>query len=166
MTLQRRTPLRSRKVWRATENGSKRTLPGNWRRIREACRDRSAGLCQAGIPGVCEGERPGGHPRPVYGHAHHLKRRGQGGADHLSNLAWVCGLCHGHLHHRVEWAYEVGLLRRRQDPGPYPWSPDDGCTAWDAHVGQAPPAPIRGASAHAVWVDEAAAHKPGAPDPY
>lgn len=61
-------------------------------------------LCEAQVPGVCEG-------RGV--HAHHILRRSQGGLDTVDNLAWLCGPCHGHVHQHPEWAFGVGLLRRR-----------------------------------------------------
>lgn len=120
MTLQRRTPLRSRRVWRATDAGSHKARdisPAAWRLLREACRDRAAGGCQAAIPDVCTGRGF---------HAHHLLRRGQGGPDELDNLAWVCEPCHGEIHKRVEWSMTAGLLRSRYGMAPWPWTPDTG----------------------------------------
>jgi hypothetical protein len=138
VSLARRTPLRSRRGWTATDNGSRRTSGGNstWRILRERCRDRAGGRCQAQVPDVCEG-------RGV--HAHHLLRRGQGGLDELDNLAWLCGSCHGHVHRRVAWSYTVGLLRRRTDPGPFPWAPDTGrpaCGWWACRYPERPPVPV------------------------
>lgn len=125
--LARRRPLRSRKVWSATEKGSRPTTgtdgnPGGWRQLREACSARAGGRCQAGIPDVCTGR---GH------HAHHLLRRGQGGPDELDNLAWLCSNCHGYVHERVEWSYRIGLLRRRRSFAPPVWTPDDHLNAHD-----------------------------------
>lgn len=33
-----------------------------------------------------------------FGQAHHRKLRSRGGGDSLANLAWVCGVCHMHIH--------------------------------------------------------------------
>lgn len=67
--------------------------------------DWTGGRCQARIDGVCTywGE-----------HAHHVRRRSQGGSDTVSNLKWLCRACHSHVHESPAWAAEHGLLELRK----------------------------------------------------
>ena len=43
-------------------------------------------------------------------HAHHRKRRSQGGTDEPDNLLAVCASCHDRIHAFPEWAYANGWL--------------------------------------------------------
>lgn len=47
-------------------------------------------------------------------HFHHVLRRSQGGRDTESNLLYVCASHHARIHAWPHWAYQVGLLRRRE----------------------------------------------------
>lgn len=76
------------------------------RRARRAVAARAQGRCEARIPGVCRGAGE---------HAHHIRRRSQGGRDTARNLLWVCGAggCHEHIHAHPEWAIAHGFLAAR-----------------------------------------------------
>lgn len=47
---------------------------------------------------------------------HHRKRRTQGGDNSLANLLAVCFTDHRFIHDNPDWAYERGLMIRRNDP--------------------------------------------------
>lgn len=49
------------------------------------------------------GARPGCH-------AHHRRRRSQGGTDDHANLAWLCPPCHRWVHNNVADAIDAGYL--------------------------------------------------------
>lgn len=68
---------------------------------------RSGGLCEANVPGVC---RPGPHRGE---HHHHIRLRGQGGADEAANLLAICAAGHDWAHNvdRAE-AERLGIIRR------------------------------------------------------
>lgn len=55
----------------------------------------------------------------VGGNQHHRKRRSQGGADEAPNILRLCGSgttgCHGHWHHHIETALQLGYLVSRDD---------------------------------------------------
>src|ERR1700688_491067 len=38
-----------------------------------------------------------------YGHLHHVKHRGQGGADNMENVIWICRDCHASEHLKVRF---------------------------------------------------------------
>lgn len=63
------------------------------------------GLLHARSGGVCEfcSHRPAVH-------AHHIKRRSQGGDNSQWNLAHLCAHCHGWVHDHPAEAVKVGLL--------------------------------------------------------
>lgn len=63
---------------------------------------RSMGFCEARWDG-CTG---------VANHAHHMKRRSQGGLDEPSNLLAVCAHCHDQIHRNPEIAFSKGHLVR------------------------------------------------------
>lgn len=50
--------------------------------------------------------------------AHHLWRVSQGGPDAMWNLKTVCGHHHDWIHHNIDKARAVDLIRRRGDTGP------------------------------------------------
>ena len=62
---------------------------------------RSRFACEAAVDGVCAG---------CAVHAHHRRRRGQGGSDHPQNLLHVCFECHDWIHAHPTQAVELGLL--------------------------------------------------------
>jgi len=95
----RRTPLKRRTPLRRRFRDSL-----EYRKVRRWVADRSGGLCEAQISGVCA-------VRGV--HAHHVLPRSAGGTDAPSNLVWLCAQCHRHVHDNPAWAVEAGLLRRR-----------------------------------------------------
>lgn len=95
--IRRGTPLR-----RTSEKQRSRIVAVN--KSRDAIRERSAGLCEASIGGVCN--RVGVDP-------HHVQRRSQGGGDGPENLLWVCRPCHNHIHSNVRWAQSNGFLSRK-----------------------------------------------------
>lgn len=96
--LKRRTPLRRggwlRRTKALVSRPSKRARPN----------EPLAELCEATILGVCTGYAQ---------HRHHVLPRSQGGTDDRSNTMDICSACHRYLHREPEWAYRVGLLRRR-----------------------------------------------------
>lgn len=72
---------------------------------------RAKGLCEAKAHRGCKASSP-----PRFGqHAHHVRRRTQGGSDKVSNLLWVCFLCHDWIHDHPKLAAERGLLDLRKD---------------------------------------------------
>lgn len=75
--------------------------------LREEVLMRSHGDCEIGSP-VCTGRVE---------HIHHVKRRGQGGRQHLDDVRGTCFLCHEYVHGHVEESYGKGWLRRRGDDG-------------------------------------------------
>lgn len=68
--------------------------------VRRALMVRCDGFCEARTP-ACTGN---------YEHAHHRRRRSQGGRDVVSNLVAVCLACHGHIHAHPEESARYGLL--------------------------------------------------------
>lgn len=93
--------FRRRSTW--DRKGRKRENPA-LRRAKRDVRSRSRGRCEARVPDVCTGRAE---------HAHHVLRRGQGGADELGNLLDCCRACHEWIHAHVDESYERGWLRRR-----------------------------------------------------
>lgn len=73
-----------------------------FRKARKAVRDRSGGMCEAGIQGVCTGRAQ---------HVHHLTLRSQGGGHDPEGLLDSCLACHGHIHANPAESYEQGWLR-------------------------------------------------------
>jgi 5-methylcytosine-specific restriction endonuclease McrA len=71
---------------------------------RALVRERAEGLCE--LPG-CGAQ---GH------HAHHKRRRSQGGEDTPANLMWLCGDCHESIHRNIKWAEASGYLIRSEAP--------------------------------------------------
>lgn len=67
----------------------------------EVLRDWTGDRCQGRIPVHCTGTGQ---------HAHHVKRRSQGGSDDVTNLRWLCRACHSWAHHNVAEAKVLGLL--------------------------------------------------------
>ena len=63
---------------------------------------RSMGMCEAGWDGCVR----------VASHAHHMKRRSQGGLDEPQNLLAVCHVCHDLIHRNPKQAFEKGHLVR------------------------------------------------------
>jgi hypothetical protein len=87
---------------------SKRTQAKN-RKKREAYNEqrkvvykRSNGWCEARWEGCTK----------VANHAHHMKRRSQGGKDEAENLLAVCAFCHDQIHRNPEKAFDKGHLVR------------------------------------------------------
>lgn len=71
------------------------------RRARRAVAARAQGRCEARFSSHCTG---------VGEHAHHIRRRSQGGRDTARNLLWICGACHSAAHANPAKAIEAGLL--------------------------------------------------------
>lgn len=61
---------------------------------------RSNGRCEAKLPG-CKGSGQ---------HAHHRRRRSQGGRHELANLVWLCHPCHTWIHAHPEQSFVHGFL--------------------------------------------------------
>jgi hypothetical protein len=79
-------------------------------RARAIVAERSAGICEAAIPGVCLGRAT---------NVHHRNKAGRVWAP--SNLLHLCGSgttgCHGHIEANPAWAMEQGLwLEHSDDP--------------------------------------------------
>lgn len=63
--------------------------------------ERSRGRCEARTSSLCTG---------VGVHAHHVRRRSQGGSNDPTNLLWVCFFCHAAIHANPEQARELGMI--------------------------------------------------------
>ncbi len=71
------------------------------RAARLALLERSGGRCEARFSELCTG---------VGVHAHHRKRRSQGGTNDPANLIWTCAPCHTKVHQSPAEALVAGLL--------------------------------------------------------
>lgn len=91
----RRRPLRRQS---ANNAAGERQLA----KARSAVIERSGGMCEIKVPGVCLGRGR---------HAHHIQLRSAGGKHTPANLAWTCELCHSHIHSHPEWAKANGFIR-------------------------------------------------------
>jgi hypothetical protein len=89
----------------------------NWRKVCAAVTKREAGHCR--ICGLRADPSAVGMLR--HGEHHHIVFRSAGGADHTSNVALLCGVCHHDIHAgklRVEGnADECLTVWRRTDEG-------------------------------------------------
>ena len=72
---------------------------------REIVRDRSRGVCEGHVQGVCT-------RRAI--HVHHVVLRSQGGSNDPADLLDLCGECHTWAHANPAKAREKGLIRRRE----------------------------------------------------
>jgi hypothetical protein len=87
---------------------SKRTAAKNrvkqkeYAEARKVVYQRSHGFCEARWDGCVK----------VANHAHHMKRRSQGGTNDPSNLLAVCHVCHDKIHRNPSEAFEKGHLVR------------------------------------------------------
>lgn len=133
MSLDRREPLRANpattRAWQDRSRRQARFAKRNaLRRARGGLRPRSPkraaqdrrlaqaraqvlarcdGRCEANVEAVC---RPAVHDGV---HAHHVRRRSQGGPDTPENLLWVCADAHRWIHDNPAAAAAMGLLERR-----------------------------------------------------
>jgi len=92
----RRTPLkRTRLKWKPRKagvgkySGRIRLNAEGMKQLRAEAYERSRGLCEMKLRRVCQ----------VYagwmsGHLAHIKSRGAGGSDEISNVLWACAPCH------------------------------------------------------------------------
>lgn len=64
--------------------------------------ERSRGRCEARCSRLCTG---------IGVHAHHIRRRSQGGDNSLDNLLWVDAMCHDAIHAMPDAARQMGFLR-------------------------------------------------------
>lgn len=75
------------------------------KRARSLAVERAEGLCEARWTGCsARGE-----------HAHHIRRRSQGGEDVVENLLIVCQSCHGAIHANPALAHQKGHLKLSKD---------------------------------------------------
>lgn len=105
-------PHRQRDTRARLEGQGRRIAKRQRRRVRqipEAVRiavfSRACGQCEAA---AVDGRGCSGRM-----HYHHVLRRSQGGTDTEQNLLYVCEQHHRRIHAFPEWAYSLGLLRRR-----------------------------------------------------
>ena len=75
--------------------------------VRRQVAARARGLCEARWSPDC---MTGGV------HAHHKRRRSQGGPDTAENLLWVCTPCHLLIHDQIEEAVKRGFLTHTEAP--------------------------------------------------
>lgn len=75
--------------------------------VRRQVAARARGLCEARWSPDC---MTGGV------HAHHRRRRSQGGQDTVSNLLWVCTPCHLLIHDEIAEAVSRGFLTHTEAP--------------------------------------------------
>lgn len=99
--LRRITPLTPspKKRWKPRHNAE-------LARSVKVVKQRSGGLCEAGVEEVCTGHGQ---------HRHHVILRSRGGSDLPENLLDVCSNCHWWIHHHVAEATKRGLMRSRWD---------------------------------------------------
>lgn len=77
------------------------------RAFREGVKRRDGYRCVARRPEICTGQPD---------HAHHLKRRSQGGRNEIDNgVTVVCFDCHDWIHRNPAAARSLGLLKHRTD---------------------------------------------------
>ena len=93
----RMTPLPPRSRWIRRESAKRRRDRDIWKEITRAVIAAVNGMCQAGIPGVCQTWATDGH---------HMLPQGQGGPDTRENCLPVCRSCHDYIETHREWAYE------------------------------------------------------------
>lgn len=74
----------------------------NYDEARKIVYQRSYGFCEANWEGCTK----------VANHAHHKKRRSQGGKDEPSNLLAVCAFCHDKIHRNPAESFEKGHLTK------------------------------------------------------
>ena len=74
--------------------------PAELKASKAVVRARSRGFCEVNALG-CTG-------RAI--HAHHKRRRSQGGTDAPENLAHTCRSCHNFIHSNPAWSFERGWL--------------------------------------------------------
>ena len=79
--------------------------------VRRQIEERSEGICEAMVPGVCT---------YAADHIHHRKRRSQGGGESFENGLAACAACHTHIHMNTAESYERGLLVRGWDTPTWP----------------------------------------------
>lgn len=79
--------------------------------VAEAVEDRAEGMCEALIPGVCNGRAE---------QLHHRQMRSQGGQHTVENLGHICHRCHDHIHKHPAWAYGAGWLVHGWDVPSWP----------------------------------------------
>jgi hypothetical protein len=87
-------------------SAKRRARQAAYRAARDAVERRSEGRCEARAYFGCVGTGE---------HAHHVRRRSQGGTDDPSNLLWCCFACHGWIHDHPLLASRAGLLWSRRD---------------------------------------------------
>jgi hypothetical protein len=97
----KRSPMNRKTPLRQTGKGSKRRDVEAYNEAKREVMRRSNGSCEARVEGVCGGPAE---------HAHHKKRRGQGGTDDAANLIGVCFSCHSWIHDHPEESIRRGFL--------------------------------------------------------
>lgn len=80
-------------------------------KVRSLIEERSEGLCEAMIPGVCQFRA---------NHVHHRKLRSQGGTEEIDAGLHLCHQCHSYIHMNPAWSYERGLLIHGWDEVSWP----------------------------------------------
>lgn len=94
-------PPRKTALKRTSLKKKRRKTSPAMKQARRLALERAEGLCEARWTG-CFG---------VAGHAHHLRRRSQGGADNVDNLLMVCPPCHSAIHANPSLAVKKGHLK-------------------------------------------------------
>lgn len=96
----RKTPLKRTNMTR-----KRRKASPAMKQARRLAVERAEGLCEARWAD-CAGRAE---------HAHHIRRRSQGGEDEVDNLLMVCFKCHAAIHANPSLAAKKGHLRMGKD---------------------------------------------------
>lgn len=103
MKEKRRSAIERKTQLKRTPFVSRRRKPDIPAKIRKAVHDRSGGLCEMKVEGVCTGRAQ---------QIDHIKNRSQGAGHTLDELQDSCEPCHRFKTENPNAAHELGIYRR------------------------------------------------------